>query len=346
MGNDVSPYMLGWLRGSLDIASSELSLDWNLAAGSRGICIPPFGRVAPFYKAAREMAQSRFVAVWLYNDGFTAQCALTPVVNALYYEMLATHTTQKPEPDNSPTEMVGNPTADQAFFAFVADKVSPEIGARTPIEDVGIYCSTSSILSIWPPSGLPSIDNQPHLLAIWGWATALDELQYRYRIIPEWKLTSDTLSTLKVLIIPNSVVFNASDVTTLTTWVNAGGMLIVTGNSGSQQGESGNFANNSTLALSSLTGVTSMTGAPTTKTQRIGSGYVRFINSNYGLTLLDRQYNHPEKRHPQSRFRHRDVDCALNNRPARRPYFQRPNHCRADALSGHTGDEAVPGRQQ
>ncbi len=176
-GNDISPYMLGWLRGTLDMASFELTLGWNLAAGSRGIGLPPFGRVAPFYKAAREMAQGRFVNVWLYNDGYVAQSALTPVVNTVYYEMLATHTTQKPDGDSVPSEMLGNPDADKAFFGFIADKASPEFGARTPIEDVGVYCSTSSINWLLTPGTLASIDNQPHLLAIWGWATALDELQ-------------------------------------------------------------------------------------------------------------------------------------------------------------------------
>ncbi len=95
MGNDIAPAMLGWLRGSVDMASMELTLDWYLSAGSRGITLPPFARVAPFYKAEREHTQGRFANVWLYNDGFVAQPALTPVVNAIYYEMLATHTTQK-----------------------------------------------------------------------------------------------------------------------------------------------------------------------------------------------------------------------------------------------------------
>ena len=176
-------------------------------------------------------------------------------------------------------------TADKAFIQFIADKASPEFGARTPIEDVGIYCSTSSINWQWTPGGVLNFDAQPHQFAVWGWATALDELQYQYRIIPEWKLSSDTLSTLKVLIIPNSEVFNASDVATLTTWVSGGGILIVTGDSGSVQGESGNFAANSTLSLGSLTGVSNWNGAPATKTQTIGSGYVRFIKSNYGLTF-------------------------------------------------------------
>ncbi len=129
-GNDIAPCMSGWNRGCVDMASTELSLSWNLSSGSRGITLPPFGRVAPFYKAAREHAQSRYVIVWLYNDGYTAQLALTPVVNALYYEMLATNTSQKLEPTN--TEMVGNPDADKAFFGFIADKADPEFGLALP----------------------------------------------------------------------------------------------------------------------------------------------------------------------------------------------------------------------
>ncbi len=282
-GNDISPCMLGYNRGSLDQASTELSLDWNLSFGSSGVGLPPFGCVAPFYKAAREMAQSRFVNVWLYNDGYVAQMSLTPVVNVLYYEMLATDTTQKLEPTN--TEMAGNPAADQACFQFIATQMDPLVGGRTAIEDVGIYCSTSSINWQWTPGGVLNFDSQAHLFAVWGWATALDELHYEYRIIPEWKLTSAVLNTLKVLIIPNAECFNASDVATLTTWVNAGGILIVTGDSGSHQGESGTFAGNSALALSSLTGVSNWNTAPATNTQAIGSGRVRFIQSNYGLTF-------------------------------------------------------------
>ncbi len=301
MGNDIAPCMLGWNRGYVDMASSELSLNWNLSSVSNGIGLPPFGRVAPFYKASQEHANSLHSISWLYNDGFVTQCGLTPVANTIFYEMLATNTTQKMEPTN--TEMVGNPTADQAFFQFIASKASPEFGQRSRIEDVGIYLSTSSINWQWTPQGVLNFNTgQPHHFAVWGWATALDELQYQYRIIPEWKFNSAALSNLKVLIIPNASVFNASDVTTLTTWVNGGGILIVTGDSGSHQGESGNFVANTTLALSSLTGVTSMTGAPTTKAQKVGSGYVKFINSNYGLTFWD-DTTTPERHHALTDFR-------------------------------------------
>ncbi len=178
MGNDITPAMLGWQRGYMDMASTELSLGWNLSSGSRGICLPPFGRVAPFYKAAREHGRGRFANVWLYNYGYVDELKLTPVINAIYYEMLATHTTPKLEPSNP--IMTGSPAADKAFMQFVADKLSPEIGARSAVEDVGIYLSTSSILWQWTPQNVLNFGDQPHHFAVWGWATALDELHYQY----------------------------------------------------------------------------------------------------------------------------------------------------------------------
>ena len=106
-GNDISPCMLGYYRGSLDQVSTELQPWLEPSSGQTGIGLPPFGRVAPFYKAARELAQSRFVDVWLYNDSYVTQCALPPVVNALFYEMLATAHFSETEPNNP--VMVGEP---------------------------------------------------------------------------------------------------------------------------------------------------------------------------------------------------------------------------------------------
>ena len=46
---------------------------------------------------------------------------------------------------------------------------------------------------------------------------------------------------LKLLIIPNSEVFDPSDVPVLKDWIAHGGKLIITGNSGMRAGEKGNF---------------------------------------------------------------------------------------------------------
>jgi len=62
------------------------------------------------------------------------------------------------------------------------------------------------------------------------------------------------LATLRVLVIPNADVFDPADVTLLQTWIDGGGRLIITGDTGKYLGESGNFELNSGgLAIGSLT---------------------------------------------------------------------------------------------
>ena len=130
--------------------------------------------------------------------------------------------------------------------------------------------------------------NQYHEFAVWGWGTALSELHYQYRIVPEWKLNAATLQTLKVLIIPNASVFDPVNVPALQTWVSNGGCLIVTGNSGSLLGESGNFATTNNPTLSSLTGVSSYSPMPAVATTNfIGSGAVYYSSNNIGYTFYN-----------------------------------------------------------
>lgn len=285
-GNDTSTISMGWLRGTIDQASTELGLGWNASAGPRGFGLPPYSRLSPFYKVAREMAKSRFVNVWLYNDGgYADELELTPVVNALYYEMLATHTMPRLSPEDP--RYSGNPVANEAFFRFVADNMDSKIGNRVPIEDVGVYFSSSSMLVQQAPGCILTFDSQPHGYSIWGWATALSELHYQYRIVPEWTLTRDVLGKLKILIIPHAEVFDPDDIPTLDAWVRSGGILIVTGDSGARLGESGNFNSSSVLTLSSLTGVSNWASAPVNNTQVIGSGRVRFIKENLGLSYYE-----------------------------------------------------------
>ncbi len=285
MGNGGGPVSLGWMRGSLEMYSSELSLGWDLSSGSRGFGLPPFARVSPVYKSIREAQSSRFVNIWLYNNGFVDQLKLDPVINSIYYEMLATDTMPKLSPGDS--EYPGNPSANKAFFQFVEQKAQPEFRGRRPVEDVGVYVSTSSILSRYTPGAVLNFDAQPHLHALWGWGTALSELHYQFRMVPEWKLNQDVLRTLKVLIIPNANVFDPADVAALDSWVrNDGGILIVTGDSGSRLGESANFETADSLTLSPLTGVSSYNSAPSSTVKTIGRGKVRYLKDNIGLKFF------------------------------------------------------------
>ena len=251
-GNDIPGFSLGWARGDLDMVSTELGLGYKNSSGATGFTPPPVGRYAPFYKLAREHAQSRFVNVWLYNDNYTNALSHPELCNVLYYEMLATHTLPKFDPSNS--RIAGDEATNAGFFDFVSKAVR-DYGNRTPDEDVGIYYSSSSILREMTPKGFIDQNRQPHQFGFWGWATALGELHYQYRAIPEWKLTPELLSTLRVLVIPDADVLDPSDVSSvLVPWVNNGGRLIITGNSGAYLGESGNFAlNTNGLSIASLT---------------------------------------------------------------------------------------------
>lgn len=285
-GNDIPGFSFGWARGDLDLVSTEWSAGWGLSTGPQGVGLPPIGRSAPSYKLAREHAKSRFVSVWLYKDGFETELSQPNTSKVLYYEMLAAHALPQFNPTSS--RIAGTPASNIAFNDFVS-QVEPVFGARTAVEEIGIYYSSSSILSNFTPGGYLNHAAQPHQFGYNGWGTALGELHYQYRAIPEWKLDSATLADLRVLIVPESQVFDPADVVDiLTPWVQGGGRLIVTGTSGKRFGESGNFeVNAGGYALASLTGITDITTAPSSLLQSIGSGSVLYLRDNIGMDYFN-----------------------------------------------------------
>jgi hypothetical protein len=286
LGNDIPLFSLGFCRGELDMVSTEISPDWHMGSSSRGFMLPPVGRFAPAYKLGREHAKSRLMNVWMYLSGTNRVYKENPgLVNTLYYEMLANQTLPMLYKDHP--DMTQNAAINSAFFGFVKN-ARRTFGAREDVTDVGLYYSSSSALAYMTPLRFADMDSQPHAGAFWGWGTALGALQYQYRAVPEWKLSADTLSKLRVLIIPHAEVLDPNDVNTLIDpWVRTGGRLIVTGDSGLRRGESGNFSTNAAgLSLASLTGVTNFTTAPASKLSTVGSGKVYFLKNNIGLSYF------------------------------------------------------------
>ena len=318
-GNDIPGYSLGWPRGELDMVSTELSTGWNLAAGPRGFMLPPVGRFAPFYKLAREHARSRFVNVWLYRDGHEEELVKPNVISVIYYEMLSTHALPMFHPSSS--RSAGTPAADREFFEFVA-RVAPEYADRVPVETIGIYYSSSSLLTRQLPGGTMTFGRQPHQFAFWGWATALGQLHRQYKAVPEWKLNRDALAHLRLLVIPDAEVFDPAVVQqVLLPWVrDEGGLLVVTGATGRRLGESDNFRiNPAGLSLAPLTGMkqtgVGQTGeAPGEKVVEIGKGRVVYLRDNLGLAFYMKD-NQPDRDALLPRFR-KIVDRALTGRAA------------------------------
>jgi len=285
-GNDIPINSLGWPRGNLDMVSTEISAGWNLCSGPRGFMMPPMGRFAPPYKYAREHAKSRFVNIWFYNGDYESYTDNTNLCWVLYSEMLANNTLPMFHPGN--IKVIGTDDVNSDFFEFVS-QVESNFGKRVPVEDIGIYYSSSSILNQMFPGGVKSFNAQPHQFANWGWATALGQLHYQYRAVPEWKLDLNMLTNLKVLIIPESEVFDDSDVAQiLEPWVTNGGRLIVTGVSGRRHGESGNFdINSGGYSLEPLTTVPNISSAPAELLRTVGSGKVLYIKDNIGMNYFN-----------------------------------------------------------
>jgi hypothetical protein len=292
LGNDIPGFSLGWARGSLDMVSTEMSAGWKLCAGSRGFMLPPLGRIAPAYKAAREHAKSRFVNVWFYNDHYHDYLKHSPpqyyanpsVIWVLYSEMLATQTLPKISEGNP--RNTGSPAINAEFFNFVS-QIAPELKNRTAVEEIAVYYSTSSIVNELLPGGIKDFENQQHQFAVWGWATALEQLHHQFRILPQWKLTAENLEELKLVIIPDSIVFEPSEIQLLQDWSEQGGRLIVTGRSGQRYDEDGNFAiNPNGYSLQSLTGISDISDAPSEKTIETASGKILYIRENIGLDFF------------------------------------------------------------
>jgi hypothetical protein len=223
------------------------------------------------------------VNIWLYRDGHEKELTQPNLVSVMYYEMLANGALPMFHPENQ--RMAGTPEADRALFEFVS-RVASEYAGRAPVEEVGIYYSSSSILARMLPGGMMTFDRQPHQFAFWGWATALGELHHQYRAVPEWKLNGSALKDLRLLVIPEAKVFEPEVVhNTLLPWVrDQGGLLVVTGTSGLRRGEAGNFALSPTgCSLFPLTGVKDPADAPQRSLRSVGKGKVLYLRGNPGM---------------------------------------------------------------
>jgi hypothetical protein len=238
--NDFQDFNLGWARGDLDMVNSELQYTPSavVEAGRHGYMLPPFGSYVPVYKRAREQARGRLGIFWLY---VAPELAGHPgIADVLQYQALANHILPQPWTGVAHPQTAGTDSTTAAFNRFLGS-ARTTFGHRTGVEDTGLYFSSSSELAHLTPNGWPDRDEPLHSQSFRAWGTVLSWLHYQWRVVPEWKLTAETLAGLKLLIIPNSEVFDPAAVPVLKAWVAQGGKLIIAGKSGARAGEKGNF---------------------------------------------------------------------------------------------------------
>ena len=223
-GNDIPIYSLGWIRGELDMVSTELTWGWHLTTGPRGIMPPPLGNYAFVGKLGREHAKSRFVNAWYYVP--KEQENKPNIARVINYQGLANHILPMPQYSS---HTLGNPEVNSAFFRFV-NEIRPIVRERVPYdEQIGIYYSSSAQVMEMLPGGFRDHNAQLHSFSLYGWGTILSQLHYGWRAIPQWKLTEANLAPLKVLIVPNVTVFDRKQLPLLQNWVDSGGILFITG---------------------------------------------------------------------------------------------------------------------
>jgi hypothetical protein len=285
-GNDIPMFSLGWPRGDLDMVSLELTWGWHLTSGPRGLMPPPYGCYAPVYKLAREHARSRFVNAWMYVP--EEQKNKPNIASVLYYQALANHAGPNPQYGGN---TCGTETANADFFAFMK-RTAPVWGMRKPIEEIGIYYSSSSQLMEMLPGGFRDHADQPHSFSFWGWGTALTFLHRNWRAVPEWKL-QELDSSLRLLILPSCDVLPVVDLGALENWVRFGGSLIVAGDCGRRDGEWTNFSrlqSGSTLdpILHAATGDAS--GA-----MSLGKGRILVVREDPGRSFYAADKDRPER---------------------------------------------------
>jgi hypothetical protein len=240
-GNDIPGLSLGWVRGNLDLVSTESSAGYALDAGSRGLMLPPTGRHSVRYRLAGVHARSRLVNIWPYLVGDLARYRRNEnLTRVMSYEMLAAGALPMPHPGNPKT--LDNGAAYRDFFAFVG-RSRKAFGTRVPLARTGIYYSSSSLLAFMTPGGFIDFNRRPHQFGYYGWATALHDIHEPYVPVPEWQLNPETLSNLDLLIVPNAIVMDQPAIEdVLRPWLDRGGRLLVTGESGVRGGEFRNFA--------------------------------------------------------------------------------------------------------
>jgi hypothetical protein len=247
-GNDIPCFALGWPRGDLDMVSTELTWGWHLTTGPRGLMPPPTGSYVPVYKLARPYAKSRFVNAWLYVP--ENELGRPNVARVLYYQGLANHAFPML---HYPGRCAGSPAVDAEVFGFVR-RIGPELGSRLPLEEVGLYHSSSDQLLEMMPGGFRNHALQPHSFSFWGWGTALTERHVAWRAVPEWQIDAEHLAGLKLLIVPHAEVFETDNGPALQAWLRGGGKLLLAGACGVRQGESGLFTPDLAGVLTRLAG--------------------------------------------------------------------------------------------
>lgn len=251
-GNDIPLYGLGWTRDSwLDMVNCELTPGWHMGTGSRGITLPPHGKMTVVYRAALEHQKGVFSSAWYYLNGDAAKHRnSSPLARTLLSEAFANGALLLCQPDNS--NNVAGSAEDHAWWNEFLRINEEQFGIRVPWADAAILFSPDNQLFEMAPGGFPDLDRQPHIFGHWGWGTMMTDAHLPYRVLPDWKLDASHLSEFQTLIVPDAVCLEDAACEAILQWIKSGGNLVATGMVGSRHGPERNFAQRRISPLQSM----------------------------------------------------------------------------------------------
>ncbi len=294
-GNDIPLFSLGWVRPEyVDMCNTELSPGWHPGTGTRGVMLPPTGKMAPMYRLALELQQGPLAAAWYYLEGENQARNDSPgLVNTLLSEAFANGTLLLADPENS--RVAGDLAIHSAWNKFI-NSARTELGIRRPLADVAVVYSPDNQLLEMAPGGFPDMDEQPQVFGALGWGTALTDAALPYRMLPDWKLTDTELKGLRTLVLPHVTALSEEAGQSILRWVQAGGQLIVTGPLGTREDPSGCFLPREKSLGETLFNLGS--DGTDKRVRRLGAGSVTWLAANLGrdyyLTSDDRPRRLPE----------------------------------------------------
>jgi hypothetical protein len=286
-GNDIPFYGLGWARDAwTDMVHTEITPGWHMGAGTRGIMLPPMGKMAVVYRAARAHQKGSFCTAWYYLD--KPHQKKQGLARVLLSEAFAHGALLLCDPGQD--RVAGSVETHGWLNSFVRAHGS-DFQDRSELADVALAFSPDCQLYELAPGGFPDMDHQPHVFGHWGWGTALLDVHVPYIVLPDWKLELRWLRRFRTLIMPDVVCLSDSAIKAIIGWVRSGGRLVATGSLGMRRGVEGAFEKRDREPLPAV-GVPSRDGWSTTA---LGRGTVVHhpdpIGMHYYLNADERAAN-------------------------------------------------------
>ena len=254
-----------------------------------GITLPPTGTVAPFYDLAGRFDQAQFQTIWLYVDDVTRQDS-AELHRALAAEALAYDTFLMP----SATDLRAPGTTASAgqihswLLPHARDLEGRHLWSRT-----AIVFSADTWLRTFRPGGLPQtgsmfeganrkVHNLGHLHEVAGWHRTLEERSHNVQPLLAGRITADSLAEIDLLLLPDvQVLPQRLRDSIISPWVQAGGTLVVSGNTGRYRGRDELYdlwsANGAPTALARLTGITDLRTVSSITEVTVGDGRIIII---------------------------------------------------------------------